>query len=71
VHFVDEGVDTGTVLLQRAVDVPPSRDRAELEAAIHGVEHVLLPEAVRLIATGQVSFDAENTRIVRISGGNL
>jgi phosphoribosylglycinamide formyltransferase-1 len=68
VHFVDEGVDTGPVLLQRAVPVPESRDRAELEAAIHAVEHELLPEAVRLIAAGRVSFDAQNPRIVRITG---
>jgi phosphoribosylglycinamide formyltransferase-1 len=67
VHFVDEGVDTGPVLLQRAVAVPRSRDRAELETAIHAVEHELLPEAVRLIAAGRVSFDDENSRIVRIS----
>jgi phosphoribosylglycinamide formyltransferase-1 len=67
VHFVDEGVDTGPVLLQRAVAVPPSRDRAELEAAIHAVEHELLPEAVRLIASGRVSFDGESSRIVRIA----
>ena len=67
VHFVDEGVDTGPVLLQQAVDVPHSRDRAELEAAVHAVEHALLPEAVRLIAAGRVEFDGENSRIVRIS----
>jgi phosphoribosylglycinamide formyltransferase-1 len=67
VHFVDEGVDTGPVLLQEAVDVPASRDRAELETAIHAVEHRLLPEAVRLIASGRVGFDGENSRIVRIS----
>jgi len=69
VHFVDEGVDTGPVVLQRSVDVPPSRDRDELEAAIHAVEHELLPEAIRLIAAGRVSFDAENPRIVRVSHG--
>jgi phosphoribosylglycinamide formyltransferase-1 len=67
VHFVDEGVDTGAVLLQRPVAVPASRDRAELEAAIHATEHELLPEAVRLIAAGRVAFDAENPRIVRVS----
>jgi phosphoribosylglycinamide formyltransferase-1 len=66
VHFVDEGVDTGPVLLQRAVEVPPSRDRAELETAIHAVEHELLPEAIRLIGAGRVSFDEENPRIVRV-----
>jgi phosphoribosylglycinamide formyltransferase-1 len=67
VHFVDEGVDTGPVLLQRAVAVPPSRDRAELEEAIHATEHELLPEAIRLLASGRVSFDDQEPRIVRIS----
>ncbi len=50
VHFVDEGVDTGPALLQREVEVPASRDREELETAIHAVEHELLPEAVRMLA---------------------
>jgi phosphoribosylglycinamide formyltransferase 1 len=50
VHFVDEGVDTGPIVLQRAVEVPASRDPAELERRIHAVEHELLPDAIRLIA---------------------
>lgn len=67
VHFVDEGVDTGPIILQRAVSVPPGRDRAELEAAIHAVEHELLPEAVQLIAAGRVSLDPANPRVVVVS----
>jgi phosphoribosylglycinamide formyltransferase 1 len=66
VHFVDEGVDSGPILLQQPVPVPPSGDRAELEEAIHATEHALLPEAVRMIALGRVSFDESNPRIVRI-----
>jgi phosphoribosylglycinamide formyltransferase-1 len=54
VHLVDEGVDTGPPLLQREVPVPPGRDRAELEAAVHAVEHELYPEAIRMIAEGRV-----------------
>ena len=57
VHFVDEGVDTGAPILQREVPVPPGGDRDELEAAIHAVEHELLPEAIRLLAADRVSFD--------------
>jgi phosphoribosylglycinamide formyltransferase 1 len=68
VHFVDEGVDTGPILLQRAVPVPPDRDRATLEAAIHATEHALLPEAIRLIASGRVSIEPD-TRLVRIDPG--
>jgi phosphoribosylglycinamide formyltransferase-1 len=54
VHFVDEGVDTGPTILQRQVPVPADRDRAALEEAIHATEHVLYPEAIRMIAQGRV-----------------
>jgi phosphoribosylglycinamide formyltransferase-1 len=67
VHFVDEGVDSGPILLQRPVPVPPDRDREALEAAIHATEHALLPEAIRLIAAGRVEIDPGNPRVVRIS----
>jgi phosphoribosylglycinamide formyltransferase 1 len=66
VHFVDEGVDSGPIILQRPVDVPYTRDRSQLEAAIHEVEHQLLPEAIRLIASGAVRTDPDNPRLVRI-----
>jgi phosphoribosylglycinamide formyltransferase 1 len=57
VHFVDEGVDTGPVIVQREVPVPPGVPRAELEAAVHAVEHELYPEAIRMIAEGRVRID--------------
>jgi phosphoribosylglycinamide formyltransferase 1 len=60
VHFVDEGVDTGPVIVQREVPVPADRDRERLEAAIHAVEHVLYPEAIRMIARGMVRIDASD-----------
>jgi phosphoribosylglycinamide formyltransferase-1 len=69
VHFVDEGVDSGPILLQRPVPVPPNRDREALEAAIHATEHALLPEAIRLIAAGRVSVDP-GTRVVTIGAGS-
>jgi phosphoribosylglycinamide formyltransferase-1 len=64
VHFVDEGVDTGPTILQREVPVPPDRDRARLEEAIHAVEHELYPEAIRMIARGMVRIDASDPRVV-------
>jgi phosphoribosylglycinamide formyltransferase-1 len=66
VHFVDEGVDTGPVLLQREVAVPVSRDRAQLEEAIHATEHELYPEAIRMIAAGRVRIEANGPRVVVI-----
>jgi phosphoribosylglycinamide formyltransferase-1 len=68
VHFVDEGVDSGPIILQRAVPIPPDRDREALEQAIHATEHALLPEVVRMIAAGSVEIDPDNPRLVRISG---
>ncbi len=64
VHFVDEGVDSGPIILQRAIPVPPSRDRDELEDAIHRTEHVLLPEAIRMIASDRVNVDPGGGRVV-------
>jgi phosphoribosylglycinamide formyltransferase-1 len=66
VHFVDEGVDTGPIIVQRPVAVPPDRDRETLEAAIHETEHELLPEVVRMIAAGRVRVDEHNPRLIRI-----
>ena len=69
VHFVDEGVDTGPILMQRPVELTYTRPVEEIEAEIHRVEHELLPRAVELIAAGAVSIDPENPRRVRIEGG--
>jgi phosphoribosylglycinamide formyltransferase-1 len=64
VHFVDEGVDTGPVILQRAVELPHARAAEEVLERLHPIEHELLPQAVRLIAAGAVRFDPDNPRRV-------
>jgi phosphoribosylglycinamide formyltransferase-1 len=64
VHFVDAGVDSGPVILQRALELPHARDPAEVLAALRPFEHALLPEAVRLFARGALSVDPENPRRV-------
>jgi phosphoribosylglycinamide formyltransferase 1 len=66
VHFVDEGVDTGPIILQEPVRLNYTRPIAQLEEDIHAVEHELLPRAVELIAAGKVAVDPENPRLVRI-----
>ncbi len=67
VHFVDGGVDTGPVLLQRAIELPGARDPGEVLEHLQPIEHQLLPEAVRLIARGAVSFDPVHRRRVLIA----
>ncbi len=61
VHFVDEGVDSGPIILQRPVPVPPDRDRDALEEAIHATEHALLPGGDPDDRAGP-SVDARTTR---------
>jgi phosphoribosylglycinamide formyltransferase-1 len=67
VHFVDDGVDTGPIILQRAIDLPPGTDAPALRALLQPIEHELLPEAVRLFARGALSFDPANPRRVVIA----
>ncbi|HEX6712943.1 MAG TPA: phosphoribosylglycinamide formyltransferase [Thermoleophilaceae bacterium] len=66
VHFVDEGVDSGPIVLQEAFELPYSRDIAVVEQRIHEIEHQLLPRAVSLIAGGKVSIDPSDPRWVII-----
>ncbi|AQS54714.1 phosphoribosylglycinamide formyltransferase [Novibacillus thermophilus] len=47
VHFVDEGMDTGSIIAQRAVDVSETEDEHSLTAKIQAVEHELYPHIVR------------------------
>jgi phosphoribosylglycinamide formyltransferase-1 len=54
VHFVDEGVDSGPVILQEAVPVETGDTPEALQERIRAVEHRLLPEAVRLYLAGAV-----------------
>jgi len=66
VHFVDEGMDSGPIILQEAFELAYHRDIAGIEEQFHEVEHRLLPQAVRLIAAGRVSLDPDNPRLVRV-----
>jgi phosphoribosylglycinamide formyltransferase 1 len=62
VHLVDEGVDTGSIILQGAVDLPAARDAAEVRDALRPIEHSLLCEAVRLLARGAVRRESPGSR---------
>jgi phosphoribosylglycinamide formyltransferase-1 len=64
VHFVDEGVDSGPIILQRSFELPYPRDIAAVEQKVHEIEHELLPQALSLIARGKVNIDPADPRWV-------
>jgi phosphoribosylglycinamide formyltransferase-1 len=66
VHFVDAGVDSGPVILQRALELPEARDAGQVLAALRPLEHALLPQAVRLFAAGALRPDPANPRRIAL-----
>jgi phosphoribosylglycinamide formyltransferase 1 len=66
VHLVDEGMDTGPIVLQRAVELPGVPDAGAVHAALRPLEHALLPEAIRLAARGALVVDPANPRRVLV-----
>jgi phosphoribosylglycinamide formyltransferase 1 len=64
VHFVDEGLDSGPIILQECVPVLPEDTENSLADRILEVEHRIYPEAVRLIAEGRITRIG---RVVKIS----
>jgi phosphoribosylglycinamide formyltransferase-1 len=62
VHLVDEGVDTGPIILQGAIDIPNASDADAVHDALRPIEHDLLCEAVRLLARGAVRRESPDSR---------
>jgi phosphoribosylglycinamide formyltransferase 1 len=67
VHFVDEGVDTGRIIAQRAVELPDATEPGAVRDALRPLEHDLLCEAVALIARGAVTLDPGHPRRVLVA----
>ena len=66
VFLVDEGMDTGPVVLQEAIEVRDDDDWDSLEARVHEVEHRLLPAATAALVEGRIRVEG---RTVTIDGG--
>jgi len=64
VHFVNEGVDAGPVVLQQAVPVLAGDTPATLHQRIQVAEHALLPEAIRLFAFGKLQIEGRKVKIL-------
>ena len=63
VHFVDEGVDSGPLILQKAVPVMDGDDEEKLSARILEQEHQLYPEAVRLFGEGRIRVQGRRVSV--------
>jgi phosphoribosylglycinamide formyltransferase-1 len=64
VHFVDEGVDTGAIIAQRALELPDVADPSAVHDALRPLEHDLLCSVVRACARGTVRRDERGGRTV-------
>jgi len=65
VHFVDEGVDTGPIILQASVPVHAADTEESLSQRILREEHRLYPEAIRLFAEGRLTIAGRHVRVRR------
>lgn len=64
VHLVDEGTDTGPIVLQEAIEIRDDDDWDRLEPRIHEVEHRLLPRALRALLEDRLVVEGRLVRIV-------
>jgi phosphoribosylglycinamide formyltransferase, formyltetrahydrofolate-dependent len=60
VHFVDEGLDSGPIVLQNCVPVIPGDTEETLTTRILEQEHIIYPEAVRLFVEGKLKIEGRN-----------
>ena len=63
VHFVDEQMDHGPIILQEAVKISKGESLEELEARIHKIEHKLYPEAIKLFCDGKLKVEKRRVTI--------
>lgn len=63
VHFVDEGTDTGPIILQQAMEVRSDDTVTELAARVLKIEHQLLPRAVALLCAGKLRVEGRRVFI--------
>jgi len=64
VHFVDEVMDHGPIILQQTVKVEQDDTPVTLEAKIHKVEHKLYPLAIKLFTEGKLKIEGRSVKII-------
>ena len=66
VHFIDEGVDTGPIIIQAVVPVLPSDNAETLASRILKEEHKIYPQAIRYFAEGRIFKSGRHVEIKNI-----
>jgi len=66
VHFVDELMDHGPIILQQALRIEENDTAESLEAKIHKIEHRLYPEAVKLCVEGMLRIKGRKVRLTNL-----
>ena len=69
VHFVDENLDHGVIILQRSVPVLPTDDEHTLSSRILEQEHIAYTEAIRMVLGGE--YEIQGRRYVKKSGDRV
>ena len=64
VHFVDQKIDHGPIILQESLPINPKDSLASLEKKIHALEHRIYPKAIDLFARGRLKISGRKVRIV-------
>ena len=64
VHFIDDKMDHGPIILQGAVKIEENDTLETLETKIHKLEHKLYPEAIRLFVEGKIKVEGRKVKII-------
>lgn len=64
VHFVDEGTDSGPIILQAAVEVKDDDTEETLSARILEQEHIIYPKAIQLFVEGRLKIEGRHVKIL-------
>lgn len=65
VHFVDEGTDSGPIIMQAAVEVRDDDTEDTLSARVLEKEHIIYPKAIQLYCEGRLKVEGRHVRILK------
>jgi len=65
VHFVEEDLDSGPIIIQKPVDIEEDDSMEKLESRIHRIEHQVYPLAVKYFCEDRLKIEGRKVRILR------